>query len=182
MKMRKRKAVFIAEAAIIASLYAVLTSLLWEFSSLAIQVRVSEALCVLPVFTSSAVPGLTIGCVIANMVRGNVIDAVFGSLATLISALLTRFLAIKLKKHSSEKWYAFLMPLPAVVVNALSIPLILYYGYGLCEFLGFESVFAVLGLYSLSVFLGQAIACYLLGMPIYYTVGKLYKKGNLEIY
>lgn len=65
-----KKTSFIVYAAVIAALYAVLTMALWEFSSLAIQVRLSEALCILPLFTPAAVPGLFIGCAVANILSG----------------------------------------------------------------------------------------------------------------
>ena len=106
-----RKLRFVIESGIIAAVYAALTLLLAPISYGLIQVRVAEALCILPFFTPAAVPGLFIGCLIANAVGGlGVIDIVFGSLATLLSAAV----AYKVK----VKW---LVPLPAVVVNAVVV-------------------------------------------------------------
>ena len=90
MKRKNQSRVrFITLSAIIASLYIVLTlvSAVFGLSSGAIQIRISEALCVLSAFTSSAIPGLSIGCLIANLITGaNLLDVVFGTLATLIGA------------------------------------------------------------------------------------------------
>ena len=161
--MKARKTIsFLTQGAIIAALYAVLTLACWTFSSLGIQVRISEAFCVLPLFTGAAVPGLFIGCFLSNIIAGNVPDAIFGSLTTLVAAGLTYLIGRKLK----GKLRLFLAPLPAVVLNAIAVPFILYYGYGLTEFLNQTSAAPVLALYALSVFIGQAIACYGLGVPL----------------
>ena len=105
----------LVQGALIGALYAALTLAAAPISFGLMQVRVSEALCILPFFTSAAVPGLFIGCLVANLAGGAVLyDVVFGSLATLLAALLTRWF----KKRGFSKWLA---PLPAVVVNALIV-------------------------------------------------------------
>lgn len=79
----------------IAALYVVLTYItnLLGLASGTIQVRFSEALCILPVFTPAAIPGLFIGCLISNLITGGIIwDIIFGSIATLLGALGTYFL------------------------------------------------------------------------------------------
>lgn len=122
--MRKTSVTVITQAAIIGALYVVLTMLAngLGLANYAIQVRFSESLCVLPYFTFSAVPGLTIGCLIANLLTGATIwDILFGSLATLIGAIGTYLL----RKHK------FLMTLPPVISNAVIVPLVLRYGYGI---------------------------------------------------
>ena len=174
--MFRNKTRFYVKAAIIAALYALATFMLWEFSSLAIQVRVSEIMCILPAFTPAAIPGLTLGCAFANLMAGNVIDAVFGSLATLIAALLTYFIERYVKKPLLK---TVLIPLPAVLCNALAIPLILYYGYGMHSFLGATGALPVLGLYALSVGIGQAIVCYGGGVPLYRALEKISKKYKI---
>ncbi len=174
--MFRTKTRFYVQAAIIAALYALTTFMLWEFSSLAIQVRLSEIMCILPAFTSAAIPGLTLGCAIANLLAGNVIDAVFGSLATLIAAVLTYLIA----NHVKNKTLAlFLMPLPAVACNAIAVPLILYYGYGMHSFLGASHALPVLGLYALSVGIGQTIVCYGGGIPLYKALKKINEKYKI---
>ena len=173
---------FIVYAAIIAALYAVLTAALWEISSAGIQFRMSEALCVLPAFTPAAVPGLTIGCAIANLIRGNVIDAVFGSLATLLAALCSLFIGKLFGVGKTEKvrlGAKLLVPLPPVIFNAVIIPFVLYYGYGWTETLGATDKFAVLGLYALTVGAGEAAVCYILGIPLMISANRLRKDVNL---
>ena len=88
MKRKNQQRVrFITLAAIIAALYVVLTlvSAAFGLSSGVIQVRISESLCILAFFTPAAIPGMTIGCLVSNLVTGaNVLDVVFGTLATLL--------------------------------------------------------------------------------------------------
>lgn len=124
--MRNKKVLFITQAAIIAAIYVVLTVFIAAFNlaSGSIQIRISEALCVLPFFTPAAIPGLWIGCLIANLVTGaTIFDIIFGSLATLIGAVFTYLL----RKHK------FLCTLPPVIANALIIPPLLIYAYHIPE-------------------------------------------------
>ena len=110
-------------AAIIAALYVVLTgvSALLGIASGVIQVRLSEALTVLPYVTPAAVPGVTIGCLLANLLTGAPLpDIIFGTLATFLGALGAR----ALRKHK------YLVALPTILSNALIIPLVLQYAYG----------------------------------------------------
>jgi uncharacterized membrane protein len=144
----------IAQGALIAALYALLTFAVLPLSSGLIQMRVSEALCVLPWFTPIAIPGLYIGCLIANLIVGApVYDVLFGSLATLIAAWLTRYF----RKRNFSRWLA---PLPAVLVNAVIVGLILYYVYKLYE------IGVTLPMCMLYVAIGQTLACYGLGIPL----------------
>lgn len=122
--MRSKKVTMITQGAIIAALYVVLTMVAnaMGLASYAIQVRFSEALCILPFFTIAAIPGLSIGCLIANVLSGAMVwDVLFGSLATLLGAIGTYLL----RKHK------FLMMLPPVIANAVIVPLVLRYGYGI---------------------------------------------------
>jgi uncharacterized membrane protein len=167
---------FLCHGAIIGALYAVLTLATWSFSSMQIQVRVSEALSVLPIFTPAAIPGLFFGCLISNVLgSGNVIDMVFGSLTTLLSAVLTYYIA----KAFKGKKRIFLSLLPPVVLNAIVVPLILYYGYGISSFLSYEGALPVLCLNALSVLCGQIISCYLLGIPLYGGLEKIDRKNKI---
>lgn len=121
--MKNKGIVFIVQGAMIAALYVVLTMLAnaLGLSSYSIQIRFSEALCVLPFFTSAAIPGLWLGCLLSNLVTGAIIwDIVFGSLATLLGAVGTYLL----RKHR------FACTLPPVIANMIIVPLILRYGYG----------------------------------------------------
>lgn len=181
--MKNKSAHFLVNAAVIAAVYAVLTRALWEISSAGIQFRLSEALCVLPAFTPAAVPGLTIGCAIANLLGGgNVFDVVFGSLATLLAALCTLFIGRAFRVGKTERIplrAKLLAPLPPVVFNALIIPFVLYYGYGFVETFGVTGALPVLGLYALTVGAGEAAVCYLLGIPLMLAVNRVNRKAKL---
>ena len=160
MKTKARK---LTEGAMIAAVYAVLTLVFWQFSSLQIQVRISEALCVLPLFTFAAVPGLTIGCFLINVIMGNIWDAIFGTLATLLASAA----AYRIGKNRKHNWLA---PLPSIVFNAVILPFVLYFGYGFTSFGNTDGMWVVLGLNALSIAIGQTIACYGLGMPLYFLL------------
>lgn len=147
----------IAVGGIIAALYVVLTvvSALFGLASGVIQVRISEALCVLPMFTPAAIPGLAIGCFIANLVSGGVIlDAVFGSLATLVGALIAYLLGKCIKGKIAR---LALVPLPNVAANMVVIPWVLRLVYG-------ES--GAIWYFALTVGAGEIIASYVLGVPL----------------
>lgn len=115
---------FLTAGAMIAALYVLLTwlSALCGLSSGVIQCRLSEALCVLPLFTPAAVPGLFVGCLLANLLTGAVFyDVLFGSLATLIGAAVT---------YLCRKAPFWLAPLPTIIANAAVIPFVLQFCYG----------------------------------------------------
>jgi len=121
--MKNKGVVFIVQGAMIAALYVVLTMLAnaLGLSSYSIQIRFSEALCILPFFTPAAIPGLWLGCLIANLMTGAIIwDIIFGSLATLLGAVGTYLL----RKHK------FACTLPPVIANMVIVPFVLRYGYG----------------------------------------------------
>jgi len=142
--MNKFRLRYIVEAAIIAAMYAVLT-IINPWSSGEIQVRISEALTVLPYFTPAAVPGLFIGCLTANIFVGaGIYDIVFGSLTTFIAA----FISYKIKTK-------LLVPLPPVVLNAVVVAYVLKVTVG-------APLLATMGF----VAFGQLIACYGLGYPL----------------
>lgn len=143
-----KKILLMTQAAMIAALYVVLTYIanLFGLASGVIQVRISEALCILPIFTPAAIPGLFLGCLISNIVTGCVIwDIIFGSLATLIGALGTYFLR-KTK---------FLCTLPPVIANAIIVPLVLKYAYGIGD--GYLYLMA-------TVLAGEVISVIVLGL------------------
>ena len=136
---------FITQSAAIAAIYVVLTLVFAPFSFGAVQVRVSEALSILPLFTAAAVPGLFLGCILANWLGGAIaLDIIFGSLATLIGAAI----GFRLR---SNRW---LVPVPTVLSNTLIIPLVLHYGYRV-EVPLFAIVLYIAG--------GEILGSYLLG-------------------
>jgi uncharacterized membrane protein len=114
---------YLTTAAIIAALYVVFTgvSAMLGLASGVIRVRLSEALTILPYFTSAAVPGVTIGCLLANLLTGAPLpDIIFGTLASFLGVLGASFL----RKHK------YLVALPTILSNAIIIPLVLQYAYG----------------------------------------------------
>ena len=160
--MRNKKVLFAVQAAMIAALYVVLTYItnLLGLASGTIQVRFSEALCILPVFTPAAIPGLFIGCLISNLITGGIIwDIIFGSIATLIGAVFTY------KLRGSSKWLA---PLPPIVANTVIVPFVLYYGYG---------VNLPIPLMMLTVGAGEVISCGIFGMIVLTALSKV--KGSV---
>ena len=149
----------IVRGAIIAALYASLTILLQPLSYGPLQFRVSEALTILPLFFIEAVPGLAIGCFVANAYMYGPIDMILGSLATLLAAILTRIF--------KKVW---LGGIPPIVINAFVIPLILLM---VGEKIGYW--FTVL-----TVLIGQTGAIIGIGVPLYYALRPLIKRGFLK--
>ena len=153
--MRDKKVLFITQAAMIAALYVVLTLLAngLGLANYAVQVRFSEALTVLPFFTPAAIPGLTIGCILSNILTGCALpDIVFGTLATLLGALGT---------YALRKW-KWCAPVCPIIANTIIVPLILVYGYGLL--IEGMTLVQCLGFYCLTVGAGEVISCGILGM------------------
>ena len=121
--MKENKVTFLTQAAMIAAIYVVLTYVFAPFSFGEIQIRISEALTILPLFTPAAIPGLFIGCLIGNILGGAILpDIIFGSLATLLGAVFTWLL----RGHSK-----FLGPVPPIAANTIIVPFVLRYGYGI---------------------------------------------------
>lgn len=153
--MKNKNALFWTQASMIAAIYVVLTVVFAPISFSVGQVRIAEALTILPVFTPAAIPGLFVGCLIGNIIAGGVIwDIIFGSLATLIGAYFTYLLRRQNK---------FLAPLPPILSNTIVIPLILQYAYGMKQGLPFMM---------LMVGIGEVISCGILGMIVYVVLQK----------
>ena len=153
--MKSKKLVFICQAAVIAALYVVLTYVFSAFASGVIQVRVSEALTILPAFTPAAIPGLVIGCLLSNTLTGCVLlDIIFGSVATLIGALGS----YALRRHT------WLVPIPPIVSNMIIVPFVLRYAYGATD--AFPFMIATVGA-------GENISCYILVMLLYRALKKM---------
>ncbi len=148
--MRKSPIRPLSRAAMIAALYVALTALsaLLGLSSGAVQIRLAEMLCVLPVFTSAAIPGVTVGCFIANLLTGGTIwDLTLGVFATLLGALSTK----PLRHHPR------LSPIPTIISNTVLIPVVLMLsGY-------IPATLPMYFLTALTVGLGECISCGVLG-------------------
>ncbi len=151
-----KKTRFMTQSSLIAALYVALTyvSAAMGIASGVVQVRLSEALTVLPAMTGAGVPGLFIGCLAANLLTGaSLWDIVFGSLATLLGALGTRYLGRK----------CYVAPIFPILSNTLIIPFVLKIAYGVSE--GYSFLF-------LTIFLGEFISCGILGVMLYKALRK----------
>lgn len=166
---KNQKVLYLVHAAVIAALYVVFTMLarLLGLDSGVIQVRFSEALTILPFFTPAAIPGLFVGCLLSNLLLGNLpLDVIFGSLATLLGALGTYFVSRPLGNRAAtaqgsfRKWLA---PVPPIAANTLIIPFILAYVY---RFEGSIPYFM------LTVGAGEVISCGILGMLLLFVLQK----------
>lgn len=165
-KHMNKKVHYLTEAAMIAALYVLLTYLssVLGLSSGAVQLRFSEALCILPLFTPAAVPGLFLGCLLSNLLTTAIVwDILFGSLATLLGALGTYAL-----RHRS----VYLAPIPPILANTLIVPAII------CAMEGQWSLALYLS-FGATVFLGELISCFVFGLLLHRTckryAGALFK-------
>lgn len=150
-----KKTLFITQAAVIAAMYVALvfvTNMLPGYLNYGmVQFRLSEALSILPVFTPAAVPGLFLGCLFSNFLSPvGLPDIIIGSLATLAAASLTYV-------FRKQKWFA---PIPAVVINAVAIGIMLFIFYPVPE--GNVSLIS----YMIAVGAGEAVVCCGLGYPL----------------
>lgn len=149
-------------SALLAAAYAALTMGLGFMSYNAIQFRISEALCILPFFFPFTTWGLFVGCFLANLITGNILDIVFGSLATLLSCLCIAALG---RSGQRRNWLrnilACLMP---VLWNAVIVGLVLAYsGADLSNSAPFWLLFAG---NALSVGFGELVVMFVLGLPL----------------
>ena len=152
--LQSKKGLFTAQAAMIAAIYVVLTIVFAPFSYGQVQVRISEALTILPVFTPAAIPGLFIGCLLSNLLCGAAaLDIIFGSLATLIGALGSWMLR-------KNKWAVCL---PPILANTIVIPWVLRFAYGSEDMILYAMV---------TVGIGEILAIGVLGNLL---MGVLYK-------
>lgn len=160
-KMKKNKVKELIKAAFVAAVYAVLTLVLAPISYGPIQFRLSEVLTVLPVFAGYAVPGLTVGCIVANLLGGfGLYDIVFGALATFLGALGTRALRRK----------PLLAVLPPVISNALIVGSMLY-------FVVPDSPALLINIFSVGI--SELIICMGLGLPLVWFLRKYPKLFEL---
>lgn len=149
-----------AQSAMIAALYTALTFVanMAGLANGAVQLRLSEALAVLPVFTPAAVPGLFLGCALSNLLTGCAVwDVVAGSLATLLGAVGTRLL----RRHR------ILCLLPPILANVLIVPFVLAWVYRADGTIPF---------FMLTVGVGEVLSCGVLGWFLRAAVEK-YGKG-----
>ena len=145
----------LTRGALIAALYTAITLLLAPVSYGAVQLRAAEAMTLLPALFPEAIPGLFVGCLLSNLLGGaQMLDVVFGSLATLLAALATRLLRDR----------PVLAALPPVLFNGLIVGVLVHYLYAPEIALPWCVVY---------VAAGQAAACYVLGLPLLAAVRRL---------
>lgn len=163
--MKNKSLRYLTQGAIIAALYVVFTYVA-SFLGLAsgvIQFRLSEALCIMACFTPAAIPGLYIGCLLANILTGAIVwDILLGPVATLIGAVGTWLLRRNL----------YLAVLPPIAANVLIVPMVLKYAY-----MAEEAVPYLM----LTVGVGEVVTCGVLGVLLYYVVRRYRKPLGLEL-
>lgn len=143
---RRQSTLFVCQAGIIAALYVALTFVFAPISFGAVQVRIAEALTILPLFTPAAIPGLFVGCLIGNFLGGGiVVDVIFGSIATLLGAIGTRLL-----KNRNPIFGT----IPPIVANTLIVPFVIKFAYA-DEMALPLIILAILG--------GEVLSCGILG-------------------
>ncbi|MDF2537534.1 MAG: putative rane protein [Herbinix sp.] len=151
-----KKTLFITQAAVIAAIYVVLVLIFQATSYGPIQVRVAEALTILPYFTPAAIPGVFLGCFISNLLAPGtpILDIIFGSLATLIAATLS----YQLRRNK------YLVVIPPIVVNALIIPWVLRYAYDAPNTIPFLM---------LTVGIGEIISVGVIGLVLLFSLDRV---------
>lgn len=169
LETKRKRSTSLALCGIIASAYFIVCMVFMPLSYGGIQVRFAEALTVLPLFFGEAVWGLAVGCLFANFFGNGPLDIIFGTLATLISAIITYIIGKKIK---NPKIRFFIGAFPPIIINAIIVPFT------------FLAVLELKELYLLSmlqVFVGQFLSIYLIGSLIYFPLQKiLTKKINRE--
>ena len=168
-KSPKIGTLYLVTSAVIAALYVVLTLPFAQFAFGPIQFRLAEMMVVLPILTPAAIPGLTIGCFLTNLLNPNnlgPIDIVFGSLATLLAAVCTRFIA--------QKWTRmprlprdFTALIPPVLLNALIVGT--YLSYLLSDG---AVTYSIIGWNMIYIGMSEAVVVYALGLPFLLVLRK----------
>ncbi len=163
----KKNVKTLCRIAIVSALYAVLSLVAFPIASGQIQIRLGEGLTLLPLFFVESSVGLFVGCLIVNLITGTaILDTVFGSLITLISAVLTYFICKKTNKTPIKILVGGLFP---VLLNALLLPLIWKFCYGIISYGYIISVLFVLA--------GQVISVYGIGTGVTLSIKRLRDKN-----
>ena len=167
-KKSSNKSNFIVKAGLIGAIYAALTMSLPFLSYGSVQLRVSEALTILPLFYPEAVIGLFVGCLISNIIGNGILDVIFGSLATLVSAILTYIVGKKIKNDNLKFIVGGFFP---VIINAIVIPF---------TYLMIMELPSLYWLNFLTVFIGQFLAVYLFGTVLYISIKRIKSKSFVK--
>ena len=157
MNMKKLSVRRLVRCAVIAAVYVVVCLVLAPFSYGAVQVRVAEALCLLPVFGAEYIVGVTLGCFLANLLGSTVVDVVFGTLATLLACLVTYKL-----RDIRVKGLAIPASLPPVVFNMIIVG-----AFEITFFFSDGAPTAMLAVFNaVTVGIGELISCTVLGVAL----------------
>ena len=157
MKTNQLSVARLVRCAVIAAVYVVLCLALAPFSYGAVQVRIAEALCLLPVFGAEYIVGVTLGCFLANLLGSTVIDVVFGTLATLLACLVTYKL-----RNVRVKGLAIPASLPPVVFNMLIVG-----AFEITFFFSDTAPTAALAAFNaVAVGIGEIISCTIVGVAL----------------
>ncbi|NLK99382.1 MAG: QueT transporter family protein [Clostridiales bacterium] len=150
-----KRTLYVTQAAVIGAIYVVLV-FVFQYSSFGpIQFRIAEALTILPYFTPAAIPGVTIGCLLSNLLfKADILDVIFGTLATLLAA----YLSYQLRANK------YLVPIPPILINAIIIPWVLKFAYFEADPIPFMM---------LTVGGGQLISAGILGMVLLFSLEKV---------
>ena len=146
----------ILQNAVYAALYVALCAIFQPISFAAVQVRIAEALCILPIFDETAIISVSVGCFLSNLLFSGIIDAIFGTLATFLGLLCIKF--IKVKSFT-------LKMLPTILSNAIIVPFVLRFAFG-------ETMPLIL--VAISIAVGEIIAIYGIGYILYSALKKLH--------
>ncbi len=149
----------IVRAGLIAGIYIVLSLITFPVASGAIQFRIAEALCVLPLLFVEAIPALFVGCMLSNLITGcMILDVFLGSTITLVASLCTFFVGKVLKKNWLKIVFGGIFP---VLLNAFLLPIIWILAYGVIEYVYYLQVVFLL--------ISQSISIYALGTPLFFA-------------
>ncbi len=157
--MRTKSTRYLVQAAVIAAIYTALTYAGFGFAYGPWQFRIAEALCILPALTPAAIPGLTVGCILANILSSyGILDVIFGSLATFLAAV-----SAYLLRGRKVKGMPLLSPLCAVLFNALIVSAVIVIASGQPHLYWINA---------LQIGVTEAVVCYGLGLPLYHLIEK----------
>ena len=155
----------LARSGIIAGIYVALTLALYPISFGAIQLRVSESLTLLPILFPESILGLTVGCLISNFFGNGLLDVIFGTLASFLSAILTYLFTKNLKKDLAKILVGGIFP---IIINAIIIPFTI---------LSITEQPAMYFITSFQIFASQFLSVYIVGTPLYYILNKIKKRS-----
>lgn len=161
--MFKISTIKIARAGVLASAYVLMSLLTFPIASGAVQIRLSEALTLMPLIMPESIVSLFVGCIISNLITGcALLDIIFGSIITLLAGILTSFIGKFIKNSLLKILVGGVFP---VLLNAVFLPLIWYFCYGQLEYVYILQV--------VFLFVSQALSVYALGIPLFKGIERL---------